>query len=123
MKRTWTSIPDTEFQEIYSWLLYFSRNFDDAADHVPAVLEGIATAYIAEQKRLYNRDLTMEQAVSVLSQRPINVRHAGRRARVTEEDKAVIRAALEDGQKLEDIARTMQVSVSYVQKIRNGRIK
>ena len=123
MKKTFTSIPDTDFQEIYSWLLYFQKNFDNAAESVSGALDGIATAYIAEQKRLYNRDLTMEQAVSVLSIPPRNPRKAGRHATVTENQKAAMRDALAAGQKPGDIAREHSVSESYVRKLQKGIIK
>lgn len=123
MKITNTSIPDADFQEIYSWLLYFSKNYDNASYAVPVVLEGIANAYIYEQKRLYNRTVSRQQAVAILSVPPHNKRNAGRHSRITAEQKQAIKAAINSGKALQEIADEYACSLSYVRQIRNGRIK
>ena len=123
MNRTGLSIQEQEFSEIYSWLSYFTRHYDNAEREVAIVLKGIVEAYIQEHKRLDGKNMGYEDAVAILSTPPANPRKAGRHSRITNEQKAQMIEQLARNKTQEEIAESFQCSRSYVSKLKHGIIK
>ena len=123
MNRSGLAIQEQEFSEIYAWLSYFTKHYDNAEHEAALVLKGVAEAYIQERKRLEGKNITYEEAVATLSIPPGNPRNAGRHSRITTEQKKEMIKLLAENKTQEEIAKSYKCSRSYVSKLKHGIIK
>lgn len=111
------NITDSDFSEIYSWVSFFTENYDNAEHEAQVLLHGIVQAYI-EKKASERRYITEQEALTFLTRRNTNPRNAGRKPKFTTEQQSEMLLRLKSGMDKKEIAEQFHCSVSYVEKLR-----
>lgn len=107
MRRTRARIRMEELADIYSSLKYYAKYYDDAENEVQTVLQAIEDTYrreypdaeLAEGFVFYNR------------------RNAGRKSKLSPDDRKQIALLRKQGIPVDQIAERFNLEVSYVYKI------
>ena len=107
MRRTRARIRMEELADIYSSLKYFTRYYDDAEEEIKTVLQAIEDTY----KREYP-DAELDDGFVFY-----NRRGAGRKSRLSPDDRKQIALLRKQGVPVEQIAKQYNLEVSYVYKI------
>lgn len=107
MRRTRARIRMEELADIYSSLKYYTKYYDDAENEVQTVLQAIEDTYRREYPDAeFTDDFVFH-----------NRRGAGRKSRLSPDDRKQIALLRKQGVPVEQIAEQYNLEISYVYKI------
>lgn len=107
MRRTRARIRMEELADIYSSLKYFTKYYDDAENEVQTVLQAIEETYHREYP---DAELTDGFVF-------YNRRNAGRKSKLSPDDRKEIMLLRKQGMPVDQIAKQYNLEISYVYKI------